>query len=308
MKVTISGFYDEVSTSLDSQIALLNELGEKYLCPRLVDGKNIADYTVEEFVEKVKPRLDKNGIKFSSIGSPIGKVDVNDEEGFNKQLSQLAELVKIAEVMGCKYIRMFSFFMPKNCDPQMYRDTVLRKLTAFLEVVEGTDVVLLHENEKEIYGDTYERCLDLYHTLNHPQFKLIYDASNYIQVGCNPNVAYEAVKEYVVYYHMKDCDAETNVEMPLGLGFTDYKSIFKDLEARSFEGFMTLEPHTAKYALGRRVMGFLPFLKFVKPDFYKGFKKIDKKLGISLWKKLTLKDVFVMQYDNLKRFLAEAGK
>ncbi len=308
MKVTISGFYDEVSTSLDSQIALLNELGEKYLCPRLVDGKNIADYTVEEFVEKVKPRLDKNGIKFSSIGSPIGKVDVNDEEGFNKQLSQLAELVKIAEVMGCKYIRMFSFFMPKNCDPQMYRDTVLRKLAAFLEVVEGTDVVLLHENEKEIYGDTYERCLDLYHTLNHPQFKLIYDASNYIQVGCNPNVAYEAVKEYVVYYHMKDCDAETNVEMPLGLGFTDYKSIFKDLEARSFEGFMTLEPHTAKYALGRRVMGFLPFLKFVKPDFYKGFKKIDKKLGISLWKKLTLKDVFVMQYDNLKRFLAEAGK
>ncbi len=308
MKVIISGFYDEVSTSLDAQIALLNELGEKYLCPRLVDGKNIADYTVEEFVESVKPRLDKNGIKFSSIGSPIGKVDVNDEEGFNKQLKQLAELVKICNVMGCKYIRMFSFFMPKNCDPQMYRDTVLRKLTAFLEVVEGTDVILLHENEKEIYGDNYERCLDLYHTLNHPQFKLIYDASNYIQVGCNPNVAYEAVKEYVVYYHMKDCDAETNVEMPLGLGFTDYKSIFKDLEARNFEGFMTLEPHTAKYALGRRVMGFLPFLKFVKPDFYKGFKKIDKKLGISLWKKLTLKDVFVMQYDNLKQFLAEAGK
>ncbi len=308
MKVTISGFYDEVSINLDKQIELLNELGEKYLCPRLVDGKNIADYTVEEFVENVKPRLDKCGIKFSSIGSPIGKVDINDEEGFEKQLKQLAELIKICEVMGCKYIRMFSFFMPKNCDPQMYRDTVLRKLNAFLEVVEGSSVILLHENEKEIYGDTYERCLDLYHTLNHPHFKLIYDASNYIQVGCNPNVAYEAVKEYVVYYHMKDCDAETNVEMPLGLGFTDYKSIFKDLEARDFEGFMTLEPHTAKYALGRRVMGFLPFLKFVKPDFYKGFRKIDKKLGLSLWKKITLKDVFVMQYNNLKTFIKEAGK
>ena len=68
MKVIISGFYDEVSLKLDNQIALLNELGEKYMCPRLLDGKNIADYTLEEFVEQIKPRLDENGIKFSSMG------------------------------------------------------------------------------------------------------------------------------------------------------------------------------------------------------------------------------------------------
>lgn len=308
MKVTISGFYDEVSFKLDGQIALLNELGEKYMCPRNVDGKNIAEYTVEEFVSNVKPRLDAHGIKFSSIGSPIGKVDINDEEGFQKQLKQLKELVKICEVMDCKYIRMFSFFMPKGEDPQNYRDKVLEKLAKFLEVVEGTSVVLLHENEKEIYGDNYERCLDLYHTINNPKFKLIYDASNFIQVGCDPNVAYEAVKEYVVYYHMKDCDAETNVEMPLGLGSTDYKAIFKDLEERGYEGFMTMEPHTQKYALGRRVLGFMPLLGLLKPDFYKGFRKIDKKLGVSLFKKITPKDVFIMQYENLKKFLSEASR
>ena len=127
MKVTISGFYDEVSTNLDTQIALLNELGEKYLCPRLVDGKNIADYTVEEFVEKVKPRLDKYDIKFSSIGSPIGKVNIDDEAGFEKQLKQLKELVKICEVMDCKYIRMFSFFMPKDSES----DSVLSAIILF---------------------------------------------------------------------------------------------------------------------------------------------------------------------------------
>ena len=141
MKVTISGFYDEVSLRLDKQIELLNELGEKYMCPRMLDGKNIADYTVEEFVESVKPRLDAYGIKFSSIGSPIGKVDINDDAGFEKQLKQLAELVKICEVMDCKYIRMFSFFMPKNCEPQKYRDKVLEKLSKFLDVVEGHPVV-----------------------------------------------------------------------------------------------------------------------------------------------------------------------
>lgn len=308
MKVTISGFYDEVSTSLDKQIELAKELGESYICPRSVDGKNIADYTYEEFMATVKPRLDKAGIKFSSIGSPIGKVGVEDEEGFNKQLTQLATLIKIAEAMECKYIRMFSFFIPEGKDPKDYRDIVMDKLKKFVALTEGTDVVLLHENEKEIYGDTYERCLDIYHTLDTPKLKLIFDASNYIQVGCDPNEAYLATRNYTVYYHMKDCDKETRVEFPLGLGSTDYPAIFADLEARGYNGFMTLEPHTGKYAVGRKFMYFVPFASKLKPEFYTAFRKIDAKLGYGAFKRVTRKDMFVMQYKNLKKFISEAEK
>lgn len=109
-EITISGFYDEISSALSTQIAVLHELGETYMCPRNVDGKNIADYTFEEFKEKIFPVLKKEGVKFSSIGSPIGKVGIDDEEGFEKQKKQLAELVKIAKLTGCEYIRVFSFF------------------------------------------------------------------------------------------------------------------------------------------------------------------------------------------------------
>src|SRR5699024_8464118 len=85
-QVKISGFYDEVSSKLDDQIALIKEFGEQYLCPRVVDGKNIADYTAAEFARDIKPRLDAAGIKFSSIGSPIGKIGLYDDPAYESQL------------------------------------------------------------------------------------------------------------------------------------------------------------------------------------------------------------------------------
>ena len=95
-KFTISGFYDEVSGDLNTQIAEIKKLGESYLCPRTVNGKSIADFTAEEFKRDIKPILDKEGIKFSSIGSPIGKVNIDDEAG--KRLSE--------ELSGVRQIRI----------------------------------------------------------------------------------------------------------------------------------------------------------------------------------------------------------
>ena len=58
-KIIISGFYDEVSGDLNTQIKLAKSLGREYICPRTVNGKGIADYTAEEFKEKVLPVLQK---------------------------------------------------------------------------------------------------------------------------------------------------------------------------------------------------------------------------------------------------------
>src|SRR5574344_1515071 len=109
--IEISGFSDEISFNLDDQIRVLTSLNQHFMCPRKLNKKNIAEYTEEEFTTESKPKLDRAGIKFSSIGSPIGKVDVYDDEGYARQIRQLTELIKIAETMHCKYIRTFSFFV-----------------------------------------------------------------------------------------------------------------------------------------------------------------------------------------------------
>ena len=48
---------------------------------------------------------------------------------------------------------MFSFFHPRGKDPSPTRGEVMRRLSAFTQAVKGTGITLLHENEKEIYGD-----------------------------------------------------------------------------------------------------------------------------------------------------------
>lgn len=305
-KIIISGFYDEVSGDLNTQIKLAKSLGRNYICPRTVNGKGIAGYTAEEFKEKILPILQKEDIHFSSLGSPIGKVGIDNEEGFKKQKQQLVELVKIAQMTDCHYIRMFSFFYGDK-KPEECFDKVVSRIKELIEIVKGTGVKLLHENEKEIYGDVPERVLKLYQTINDSEnFALCYDASNYIQCKVDPKAAFDMLKDYVVYYHIKDC-SKYGVEVPVGLGEGNYSYILSELVKRGYEGFMTLEPHTFKYACFKAPVYFVPFAALMMRNYYKAFRLVDKKMGIGFFKTVTRKDVFVWQHDNLVKLLQEAG-
>lgn len=303
-KITISGFYDEISGSLEKQIAVLHELGEHYMCPRNVDGKNIADYTFEEFEKNVYPTLKKEGIKFSSIGSPIGKVGIDDEEGFAKQKKQLVELVKIAKLMECRYIRIFSFFYGDR-KPEECSEKVIARLKEFLAIVKGSGVKLMHENEKKIYGDVPSRVLEIYNAINDEDFVLCFDASNYIQCDVNPKEAFDTLKDLVVYYHIKDCSTY-KVEVPVGTGEGHYEYIIGELVKRGYEGFATLEPHTFKYAVMKPLVYFVPFVKFAMKDYFKAFRLIDKKMHRGYFACASRKTVFLWQYNNLKKLISEA--
>ena len=302
-KITISGFYDEISSKLSTQIGVLHELGESYMCPRNIDDKNIADYTLEEFEEKIYPVLKKENVHFSSIGSPIGKVGIDDEEGWEKQKKQLAELVKIARLMQCKYIRVFSFFYGDK-KPEDCLQKVIARLKEMLAIVKGSGVKLLHENEKKVYGDVPQRVLEIYNAINDEDFVLCFDASNYVQCDVNPKEAFDMLKDYVVYYHIKDC-SKYKVEVPVGTGEGCYTYILSELKARGYEGFMTLEPHTFKYAVMKPLVYFVPFVKFGMKNYFKAFRLIDKKMNRCYFACASRKQVFLWQYNNLKKLLAE---
>lgn len=304
-KITISGFYDEIGGNLNTQIAAIKELGESYLCPRNIDGKNIADFTFEEFKEKVYPVLSSVGIKFSSIGSPIGKVGIDDEEGFEKQKKQLVELIKIAQLMECKYIRIFSFYYgdkkPADC-----HDKVVKRLKEFLNIAKGSGVKLMHENEKKVYGDEPERVLAIYNEIADEDFVLCFDASNYVQCNVNPIKAFDMLKDYVVYYHIKDC-SKYKVEVPVGTGEGCYEHILSELIKRNYSGFMTLEPHTFKYSMMKLPVYLFPFMPLILKNYFKAFRLIDKKMGVKALKHISRKEVFFWQYKNLKKLLKKAG-
>ena len=247
-KIIVSGFADEIDPQLDVQLQCVKELGMEYICLRAADGKGIADYTVEEFAESILPRLRSAGVKISSLGSPIGKIDIDDDAAYEKQLQQLDTLCRICSLADCKYIRMFSFWMV-NKNPDDWKEEVLKKLRGFADIAAKYGVILIHENEKDIYGDIGSRCKVILDELASPYFKAAFDFANFVQCGEDTTACWELLKEHVAYIHIKDAVAGKNENVVCGTGDGKIAEILKKaIREDGYEGFLTLEPHLVLFA------------------------------------------------------------
>lgn len=243
-KCQISGFADEISPGLDRQIQVLKQLGISWLEFRSADGINVADYTLEQ-AAAVKEKLDQNGIRVSAIGSPIGKIGI--EEAFEPHLQSLEHVMDVAEVMDCKYVRMFSFFIPAGKDPGKYRDAVMERMEKMVRAAKRRGLVLLHENEKEIYGDTAPRCLELLKRFGGDNFKCTFDFANFVQCGQDTLEAYELLESYISYIHVKDAKAADGEVVLPGEGDGHLAQILKRLDDDGYNGFLSMEPHLVDF-------------------------------------------------------------
>jgi len=243
-KFIISGFSDEIDEQITKQFEHLNKLGIEYFEPRGINGVNIADIDSEQ-LENLKADMKKYGIKVSSIGSPIGKIGINDP--FLPHMEKLKKVINIAKELGTKYIRVFSFFIPKGENPEDYREEVMYRMQKMSELAEKEGVVLLHENEKDIYGDVAKRCLDIFKTVNSPALKGVFDPANFIQCGQKvyPE-AFQMLKEHIVYMHVKDATPDGEV-VPAGYGVGSWKELIEELKNADYEGFLSLEPHLGSF-------------------------------------------------------------
>lgn len=239
----ISGFSDEISSDFDTQLEVVSNLGMHYISLRGIDGKNIGDFTLDEIKDNVQPRLKQAGIGVSSIGSPIGKVFINDEEGFEKQKIMLDRLCQISQLLDCKYIRIFSFYIPKGENADHYRDEVIGKIKVFAEIAEKYDVILLHENEKDIFGDIGRRCQEILKEVGSAHFKGIFDFANFVQCGEDTGECYDLLRDEIVYIHIKDAVTTDSQNVVCGTGEGKIPELLAQFIQSGYKGFLTLEPH-----------------------------------------------------------------
>ncbi|MGL5279484.1 MAG: sugar phosphate isomerase/epimerase family protein [Cetobacterium sp.] len=242
MKVT--GFIDEIDQTFIEELEVAKSLSMNYIELRSINGKNISEIPLNE-ITNIKNELDKKGLKVSSIGSPIGKIRIEDD--FISHLKKYDHILKICEILDVKYIRIFSFFMLKD-EKEYYENEVYSRLNIFLEKIKDKNIILLHENEKDIYGDDIESCLKLVKNINNPQFKLIFDMANFVQVGENALKAYETLKEYIEYFHLKDAKMLSNENVLVGTGDGDIEKILLKLHKKNYNGFLSLEPHLTNFS------------------------------------------------------------
>lgn len=230
--IRLSAFADEASPMLDGQIEALKRNEIEYLEIRGVNGENIANISCEN-AKKYADQLRTSGIKVWSIGSPVGKVNIDsDLEAHRAKLRHICEL---ANIFGTDKVRMFSFFEAYGS-----REKVFSELSAMVEIAAEYGVELYHENEKAIYGDTLERVLDI--MANVRGLKFVYDPANFLEVGEDSKKTLDALHSKTDYFHIKDVIAETHTLVPAGYG----DGRIDELVARIGAGddkVLTLEPH-----------------------------------------------------------------
>ena len=243
--IILSGFSDEIAPELDLQLAAIREWGLSHIELRAADGVNVSDFSTEK-VKEVKNKLAGAGVSVSSVGSPIGKIGM--EEDFAPHLEKLKRTLEIQKELGAPYLRMFSFYIPQGRAPEDFREEVLDRVGRMAEEAKAWDSVLLHENEKGIYGDSAPRCKELLEAFYGPHFKAVFDFANFVQVGQQTLPAYELLKPYVEYVHVKDAQWGTGAVVPAGQGDGHVKEILTDLTGGGWKGFLSLEPHLTDFA------------------------------------------------------------
>lgn len=226
-------FADEASPDLSGQINALKRNGASYIELRGVNGKNVSELTAEEACE-AKKMLDDGGISVFSIGSPIGKIDMNDD--FDAHLSKYKHVIELAEIFEAKRIRMFSFYGAEG-----RKNDVIERLNKLISVTPD-HITLCHENEKGIYGETPEGCLEILDAL--PRLRAVFDPANFVQCGINTLTAWEMLKNKVDYLHIKDAVGQTVV--PAGEGEGNVKQIVSEYFKLGGE-VISMEPHLSNF-------------------------------------------------------------
>ena len=233
--IKLSGFADEAEDSLEGQIAALKRNEISLLELRSVNGKNVKDFTLAE-AKGYQKVLSENGIKVWSIGSPIGKTDIACDFATYEQT--VRHIFQIANVFQTQRIRVFSFFHAYGQEQKVYD-----YLNRLVSIAQEYGVMLCHENEKDIFGDTLQRVLRIKE--NVPQMAFVYDPANYLQVGEKAEDALREVHAFSEYYHIKDVISQTGELVPVGEGDGAIEELVRKITGNKV---LSLEPHLRTFA------------------------------------------------------------
>ena len=259
-EVIITGFADEgpVSKLAQEQLTMCRALGLSYYSPRFVDlgngVKNVMQLTAAE-LKKLNKLHAEYGIQPSSIGSPIGKIKLLDvDDGthnvfvpFDKYIQKnVPRAIEIAQELGCKLIRGFSFYHPKGTPAEEHIDESAKRLSKIAKLCEKAGVVFGLEVEANLIGGNGWTEAALWKAVDNPNLVLIFDGANIICQGYTTEecvAQYKAMKKGLGWLHIKDYVRPKGAKLgyvdeemlkhfvPCTVGDSGWETILRDLKA-----------------------------------------------------------------------------
>jgi sugar phosphate isomerase/epimerase len=240
-RAKIAAFADEISDDLDEQLRVLGKLKIRRIELRSVWGCNVLDLSSEQ-LSRLSAGLEQGGFSVPVVGSPIGKIHVTED--FTEHLRRFSHALEVAELLGSKMIRVFSYYIPPGDTRADWRSEVVQRMRIKADQASQHGITLVHENEKGIYGESAASCLDLLLAVGSGSLMACFDPANFVQSGEKPYPdAFEKLSGWLGHIHVKDARALDGSVVPPGDGDAGWEAILRELHEIGYDGYFTLEPH-----------------------------------------------------------------
>jgi len=242
----ISAFADEIGPEPQDQMDALEANGVKFVELRGAWGLNVMKFSQQQCAD-LRRQFSDRGFAVSCIGSPIGKVKI--DEDYRRHFDDFRRAVDLADFFGARFIRIFSYYPPQGADIADYRGEVVSRLAEKLGYIAERDLTLVLENESNLFGGLPERCVYLHAALPSAQLVAAFDPANFVNMNVKDvyNTCWLPLRRYVGYFHIKDFRyGQSDRAVPAGQGDGHIPEILRDAAADGYDGFLALEPHLAK--------------------------------------------------------------
>lgn len=257
MKLT--GFADEASRDLDTQINATKELGWNAISARMIGDDNIHEMPEADF-QRAVDKLQSAGIQIPEFGSLIANWGKTIDSDFDITLGEIERCIPRMQALNTKLVRIMSYAQSSWGEDQREQER-FRRLREIVKRFSDAGLTAVHENCMNWGGFSASHTLRLVEEV--PGLKLVFDTGNPVfQRDRSKEQAdgsypwqdalefWQAVREHVVHIHVKDClnpvedDVEPEYTMP-GDGLARVKDILNDALQRGYDGWIAIEPHVA---------------------------------------------------------------
>jgi len=247
----LTGFADEASQDLATQIQATKALGWNAIESRFIDGVNIHDMDDAAF-DKAAGMLADAGVHVNCFGSAIANWAKSVEDPFEITLAEVKRAIPRMQRLGLKLIRIMSYARC-HTDDQMAEER-FRRLREIVARFEGAGLTPVHENCMNYGGMSARHSLDLVE--NVPGLKLVFDTGNPAitrdfsrddGATQDPLDFLKAIRPHVAYVHIKDAylEGEREVYAYPGDGGGRIPEVLKYLAETGYDCGLSIEPHMA---------------------------------------------------------------
>ena len=214
--------------------------------------------------------MDDNGLKtvcytfFADINFP-------DQKSRGKGMDEIKAGIEIANILGTDKI-MLPFGGKEKYHAEQARENVIAGLEEAVKIGKKSGVTVTVENFNNLRSP-FLTSSDLREAAKQaPGLRVTYDSGNFFIGGEDPVLAYNKLKDLVVFGHFKDWNIskpQTHIKdvngrfykgALVGEGIVDYKNLINVVNESGYEGYMNLEYEGNDYTPEKAMRAGLKYL------------------------------------------------